>query len=245
MNSGSKKTIAKVQNQNKSKSATTTPAVPVFTTPVATPVTTPALLPTPTLPNGEPMPPGVNFTPVNNEVKIIKKSFKEMNMQWFYNHCNLYGTYRIPMREFLDWFANGKQGSLFGEDKDSDIRVYAYKADDTKKFVTVNVKARDTFRAVKMFEPLSSAFLASVQDQLQSVYQNLVNIDGEETIPRMGVLPMQAIGPIRDEVYEEKKNTALFADWFSINTKDVSDGVYEHTVLAYIDRKIVEFSQLN
>lgn len=166
-------------------------------------------------------------------------------MQWFYNHCNLYGTYRIPMKEFLDWFANGKQGSLFGEDVESDIRIYGYKADNTKKFITVNVKARDTFRAVKMFEPLSSAFLASVQDQLQSVYQNLVNIDGEETIPRMGVLPLQAIGPIRDEVYENKKNTALFADWFSINTKDVSDGVYEHTVLAYIDRKIVEFSQLN
>lgn len=240
MNYGSKKSIAKVnKSDNKTTKQSSQTVMTSFAPTAAQPQPQPLpLLPTPTLPNGEPVPPGVDV--VNQP-----KSFKELNRQWLYNHCNLYGTYRIPMKEFIDWFANGRQGSLFNLDNESDVRVYAYKADDSKKFITVNVKARDTFRVVKMFEPTSTAFLMTLQDQLLSVYQNLVNMDGEETIPRMGVLPIQAIGPIRDEVYEGKRNSALFVDWFSLNTKDVSDGVYENTVLAYIDRKIVEFSQLN
>lgn len=206
---------------------------------VVAPAPTP-ILPTPTLPNGEPVPPGI--TPIE-----LKKSsgWNETNHLYLYNECHLYGVYRLHLKEFLDWCCNGKQGSFTSTSNDVDIRIYGYKADSAKKFITINVRANDTFRTVKMFEPMSSNFIASLYDQAQSVYQNLVNMDQQNIASNVVCLPLSVVGPIKDELYQNKKSSALLPKFFSINIKSQEDAVYPNTVLFTIDKLISDLSQLN
>lgn len=227
-----KKSISKVSNWNPSAKLVQS------TLPVSK---SPPIMPTPTLPNGEPVPPGIE-----TDVQIKKApSWAEGNDKFLYNLCHLYGVYRLALKEFLDWYANGRPGNFALDDKNCDLRIYGYKADQAKKFVTITVRADNTFRQVKMFEPLSTAFIASLQDQALSVFQNLTNMNGPDSVLQFVTLPLYAVGPIKDEVYENKRSSALFATWFSVNIKSAEDAVYPNTILANIDHMIAELSQMN
>lgn len=232
-----RKSISKVNTASSSNNKKNLTPVPV-PTPVA--VVQPPLLPTPTLPNGEPVPPGITI----EEKK--PSNWLETNHVFLYNEAHLYGTYRIHLKDFIDYCQNGCIGPFsMPFDQGCDIKVYPYKADASKKFVTVNVRANDTFRMVKMFEPMSSEFLKALHDQCVAVYQNLVNMLGEENVHKSIVLPLSVVGIMKDDLYEGRKTSAIFPKCFSIQIKSQNDAVYRYTVLAFIDYKIGELSQLN
>lgn len=261
----SRKTISKVNTQNSSNkkitNATPSPAAfaPITNTPVNVAVAVPmdqrnnqpALLPTPTLPNGEPVPPGVvvdldaEVSRDSNQVNHPPSNWLETNHIFLYNESHLYGTYRIHLKEFIDWCNAGRVGNCFQGEKDCDLKVYCYKADPIKKFVTVNVRANDTFRMVKMFEPMSSNFLTCLLDQSIAVYQNLVNMLDAEQIHRSVVLPLSVVGMMKDDLYDGKRTTYIVPKAFSTQIKNTTDAVYRYTVLAFIDFKVGELSQLN
>lgn len=195
----------------------------VKVTPAAvTPVTTTAILPKP-----------------------IVKSWADSNALYLYNEAHIYGSYRVHMKEFLDWCKDGKTGTCFKEDMAADLHIYGYKADPVKKFVTLNVRSDNIFRTVKMFEPMSSNFIVALADQCNSVYQSYYNLVDPDHVPRTITLPFSAVGAMLDNDYNGKRSTYLMPRLWSTNIKNIDDCVYPTTSLAHVDDLIAQLSASN
>lgn len=170
------------------------------------------------------------------------KTWANGNKLYLYNVAHIYGTYRVHMKELLDWCKDGKVGTLFKEDMAGDVHIFGYKADPAKKFITLNVRSDNVFRTVKMFEPMSSQFIANLADQCHSTYQSYYNLVDPDRIPRTIVLPFSAVGQMLDNDYNGKRTTFLQPEFFSTSIKHVDDCVYPLTSLAEIDGFIAQLS---
>lgn len=186
----------------------------------------------------------LNVTSAPSEVKtsnaplplptpVFAADWKTTNQQYGYNMGHVYGTYDINLAAFLSW-SNGPRDVNFIPEPSAHVKIYVTKTDVNKKVVSINVRTGKTDRVVKMFEPMASHFINTIQRQLLEVQQNLVNLLEPSQMPVFVRMPLSANGPIEDSLFNNKRQTEMKAIGYSVDIKSTNDAVYPNTVLSNI-----------